>query len=71
MRSDWIHVEPGWEGNKALAQLLLSLAHDPSHVRTMGGVEGFLVPPYLAELYTTPPKPRRRTKKEEVTDDGS
>lgn len=71
MRSDWIHVEPGQQGNKELAQALLALAQDRSHVRTMGGVEGFLVPPYLAKLYTTPPKPRRPKKETEVIDDGS
>lgn len=66
LRDDWIVVEPGAQGLEALRAELTALADHPGHVRTAGGAYEFLVPPYLAERYTTPPAPkRRRTKKEE------
>lgn len=61
----WITVIPGIEGAPETARVLIALAEDPTHVRTGGNGSEFLVPPYLAELYTTPPKPRRRSKKDE------
>lgn len=64
---DWVHVIPA-EGTVAdVAKALLALAESPAHVRTDGNGSEFLVPPYLAELYMTPPKPpakRRSTKKD-------
>lgn len=65
MITGWITVEPGLAGPAETAKVLLALAEDPTHVRTGGNGSEFLVPPYLAELYTNPPKPRRRTKKDE------
>jgi hypothetical protein len=53
-------VTPGEAGLAALAAELLSLARHPGDVRTAGGANEFLVPPYLADLYTTPPVPKRR-----------
>ena len=65
MTNEWITVEPGLAGVPETAKVLLALAEDPTHVRTGGNGSEFLVPSYLAELYTNPPKPRRRTKKDE------
>jgi len=71
---DWITVVPAQGQVKETARALLDLAHSPDDVRTIRNGSEFTVPPYLAELYnpTTAPTPkRRRSKKEEVTDDGS
>lgn len=63
---DWISVGPGRQGMDVLRTELEALAQHPSDIRTAGAADEFLVPPYLAELYNTPPAPRRRrTRKEE------
>lgn len=62
---DWVVVVPGQDGIPETARALLALAHHHTHVRTGGNGSEFLVPPYLADLYTAPPKPRRRIKKDE------
>lgn len=74
MRSDWVSIGPGKQGLEALRKELEALARHPGDIRTAGRADEFIVPPYLAELYTapapaaptaTPPLPkRRRTKKE-------
>lgn len=70
--TDWVTVPAGPEGPVAVARALLALAEDRSHVRTANAGNEFLVPPYLADLYVTPPAPkRRRTKKEEESADGN
>ena len=66
MRGDWVAVVPAKGQEERVARELLALAQHPGHVRTQGNGLDFIVPPYLAELYITPPAPkRRRTKKEE------
>ncbi|MEU7010370.1 hypothetical protein [Streptomyces sp. NPDC046332] len=67
--TDWFPVIPAEGAVKDTAKALLALADDPSHVRTTSGGTEFLVPAYLADKYTKP-APRRRPKKEEVTDVG-
>lgn len=57
-------VVPSPDLVRETAVVLLSLAESPTHVRTDGNGNEFRVPPYLADLYNAPPKPRRRTKKE-------
>ncbi len=67
---DWQPIVPGAGESQEVARLLLSLADDPSHVRTQRGGSEFLVPPYLAERFTQPEPPKtkrpraRRTSKE-------
>ena len=63
-RDDWVTIAPGEQGLEALLSELQALARHPGHIRTAGGAQEFLVPPYLAALYMPAPK-RRRTKKEE------
>lgn len=59
-------MSPGPEGLAALHAELSAFALHPGDIRTAGGAQEFIIPPYLAELYTTPRAPkRRRTKKEE------
>jgi hypothetical protein len=72
MGDDWVTVTPAPGRIPETARELLALAASPAHVRTDSNGDEFRVPPYLAELYTTPPAApkRRRTKKEEVTEDG-
>jgi hypothetical protein len=65
MTDDWVHVVPAPEAVQETAVLLLSLADSPAHVRTDGNGSEFRIPPYLADKYNAPPKPRRRSKKEE------
>lgn len=66
---DWVSVVPARDEVQATARALLALARSPQDVRTGGNGSEFLIPPYLADLYTAPPqpepKPRRRIKKEE------
>lgn len=69
MGSDWIVVIPGPDEVQATARALLALASDPSHVRTQNAGNEFLVPPYLADLYSAPPAPRRRRPKKEEGDE--
>lgn len=64
-QADWITIHPGAQGAAAVARELLALAESPQHVATDGNGSEFRVPPYLADLYTAPPKPRRRIKKDE------
>lgn len=63
--TDWVTVVPAREDVKETARALLALARSPHDVRTVGTGHEFRVPPYLADLYNAPPKPRRRMKKEE------
>lgn len=62
-----MHIVPAREEISVVATELLALARDPRDVRTDGTGDVFVVPSYLAELYTAPaPAPkRRRTKKDE------
>ena len=69
MRSDWVTVVPGEDGLSATAAALLALAQHPGHVRTAGNGAEFIVPPYLADLYTTPPAPKRRAAKKKEGDE--
>lgn len=63
---DWVTVVPAPDDVKATAQALLALADQPGDVRTTAAGNEFLIPPYLADRYNTPPAPkRRRTPKEE------
>jgi hypothetical protein len=61
---DWTTVVPPADEVATTARLLLGMARDPRDVRTDGNGSEFRIPPYLADLYNTPPRPRRRTKKE-------
>jgi len=65
MRDDWITVVPDADKVKAVAAQLLALARSPHDVRTTGTGTEFRIPPYLADLYSAPPKRRRAPKKEE------
>lgn len=65
MRDDWVTVVPGAEGLPATAAALLALAQHPGHVRTAGSGNEFIVPPYLADLYTAPAPKKRAPKKKE------
>lgn len=68
-RDDWVAVVPVRGEEARVAAELLALAQHPGHVRTQGNGLDFIVPPYLAELYTKPPAPpapkRRRINKGE------
>lgn len=79
MKDDWVTIHPETGSVKETARALLSFARTPADVRTESNGDLFRVPPYLADLYTTPPeaprppeaptppeapRPRRRTKKE-------
>lgn len=60
---------PSREEIAETASALLALARTPLDVRTDGNGNEFVVPQYLADLYTAPAAPkRRRTKKEEGTE---
>lgn len=63
----WVHIMPERGEIASVAAELLALARTPLDVRTDGNGNEFVVPSYLAELYTAPaPAPkRRRTKKDE------
>lgn len=65
---DWTTIVVPEGGMQGAIRALLDLAESPTHVRTQGPNRELLVPPYLAEKYTTPPK-RRRPKKEEGGDE--
>lgn len=72
MQDDWVTVVPGPGEVKDTARALLALARSPHDVLTTVGGTQFRIPPYLADLYNTPPAPkRRRPKKEEVTSNGN
>lgn len=60
VRDDWITVQPGPEGLGALLAELSALAEHPGHIRTAGGAQEFIVPPYLAALYIKPPAPPKK-----------
>lgn len=62
---DWVTVIPAASDVKETARALLALAHDPQDVRTRGNGSEFLVAPYVADLYTSPPKRRRSPAKKE------
>lgn len=65
----WVHIMPSREEIAETASALLALARTPLDVRTDGNGNEFVVPQYLADLYTAPAAPkRRRTKKEEGTE---
>lgn len=68
MRSDWVVVTPADGKVAETAAELLSLARHPGDVRTAGSGAEFIVPPYLADAYTKPKRPARRSKKEVETD---
>jgi hypothetical protein len=58
---DWVSVIPASGELKETARELLTLAGDPSLVRTDGNGTEFLVPAWVADAYTTPsPAPRKR-----------
>jgi hypothetical protein len=60
----WVTIVPAPGDVKEVARALLALADSPADVRTQGTGNEFRVPPYLAERYTNPPRPRRRKKEE-------
>lgn len=65
-REDWVTITPGEQGREALLAELQALAEHPGHIRTAGGAQEFIVPPYLAALYMPPARKRRsRATKEE------
>lgn len=66
---DWSTVIPAPEAIVETAQALLALARDPRDVRTDGNGSEFRIPPYLADLYNAPPKPRRQTKSKKEGDE--
>lgn len=62
----WVPIIPGAGETRDVAILLIALADDPQHVRTVRGGSEFLVAPYVAERFTRPdpaPAPSRRTRK--------
>jgi len=65
---DWTVIVPEPGRVAEVARGLLALATDSSHVMSQRGGNEFRVPPYLADLYSTPPAPPKkrvvRTKKE-------
>lgn len=65
MEDDWTTIVPEPGRVRDVALELLALAKSPTDVRTDGNGSEFRIPPYLADLYTAPPKPRRRIKKDE------
>lgn len=52
--ADWLPVVPATGQLKEIARELLTLAGDPSLVRTAGNGTEFLVPAWVADAYTTP-----------------
>lgn len=66
---NWITIVVPEGGMQDAIRALLDLADSPTHVRTQGPVGELLVPPYLAEKYTTPPAPKRRRPKKEEGDE--
>ena len=60
----WVTLVPGEQDFAALRAELSALADHPGHVRTAGGRDELLVPPYVAQKYAPAPK-RRRIKQEE------
>ncbi|HSX97269.1 MAG TPA: hypothetical protein VLG91_07740 [Streptomyces sp.] len=61
---EWVPIIPGRGQIREVAIELLSLADDPSHVRTTSNGSEFAVLPYVAERFTRPaPAPNRRTRK--------
>lgn len=69
MTGDWTTVIPAPGDVPATARALLALARDPGDVRTRRGGTEFLIPPYLADLYTKPPAPRKRAAKQKEGDE--
>jgi hypothetical protein len=69
MTDDWVTVLPGPQGAAEVARDLLALARTVDDVRTTAGGQEFRVPPYLAELYTKPPTPKRRAAKPKEGDE--
>jgi len=67
VEDDWITVIPDPGEVKKVARDLLALASSPAHVRTDGNGSEFRIPPYLADLYSPAPAPKKRAakKKEE------
>ena len=69
MIDDWTTVVPAPGEAKRVARELLALARSPHDVRSAGNGSEFRIPPYLADLYTAPPVPkRRRAPKNEESD---
>ena len=69
MEGDWITVIPGPGELKQVARDLLALASSPAHVRTDGNGSEFRIPPYLADLYSPAPAPRKRLAKKKEGDE--
>ncbi len=61
---DWVLVIPAAGELKETIHRLLSLATDPTHVRSQGNGE-LIIPPYLADLFNEPvaPAPKRAPRK--------
>lgn len=66
---DWITVVPGAGEAGAVARELLALASSPAHVRTDGNGSEFRIPPYLADLYSPAPAPKKRAAKKKEGDE--
>lgn len=71
MTGDWQVIVPGAGEVQEVARLLLSLADDPADVRTQRGGAEFLVPPYLADRFTQPEKPKRQPRARRTKESGS
>jgi len=69
VEGDWITVIPGPGELKQVARDLLALASSPAHVRTDGNGSEFRIPPYLADLYSPAPAPRKRPAKKKEGDE--
>ena len=69
MKDDWITVIPGPGEVAKVARALLALAASPAHVRTDGNGSEFRIPPYLADLYSPAPAPRKRPAKKKEGDE--
>lgn len=69
MEDDWITVIPGPGEVAEVARALLALAASPAHVRTDGNGSEFRIPPYLADLYSPAPAPRKRPAKKKEGDE--
>jgi len=69
VEDDWITVIPGPGEVAKVARALLALAASPAHVRTDGNGSEFRIPPYLADLYSPAPAPRKRPAKKKEGDE--
>jgi hypothetical protein len=69
VEDNWITVLPGPGEVAEVARALLALASSPAHVRTDGNGSEFRIPPYLADLYSPAPAPRKRPAKKKEGDE--